>query len=112
MFIPDTSVHDTHFGALTKVAKVMELAHSGGVVNVILNRSGVITKGFVVKWLQVDMVVGPDSNNIRELLEAVQIVRVGHNACAREDLRLEGCDDFDIFRDQPATTDFGGALWV
>lgn len=104
MLPPDARVDDANLGALAVVAEVVKLADARGVVHIVLAGGGVIAERLRLQGGEDDAVVDPDPGNVGQLLEAVEVVRVGDNAGAAENVRLKGLDNVDVDRRGEAIT--------
>jgi hypothetical protein len=108
---PDTRVYHANLDALAKVSKVMELADASGVVDIILPSSSVIAESQRLQGREGHMAVDPDPSDIGQLLEAVDVVGVCHNAGTAEDGRLKSLDDVNVKRrGEAVTTGLGRTL--
>jgi hypothetical protein len=108
---PDTSVNYADLDALAKVPKVMKLADTSGVVDIVLSSSGVVAESQRLQGREGHMVVDPDPSDIGQLLEAVDVVGVCHNAGTAEDGRLKSLDNVNVERrGQAVTAGLGRAL--
>lgn len=97
MVVGNTSVNDADLDALAEDALLVELVDTGSDVRRVLNGLGVVAEALVdLKGRQVDLLVEPDVLDLRQPQEGVQVVGLGLDADAGEDVRLECLDDSDV----------------
>jgi hypothetical protein len=90
------SVDYSNFDALAKVTLVVKFAHTGVVMRRIFLSSDIIRNKVRCGRTQCDEGVSPNTLHAGKLLQSVDVVSLGLDTCAREDVTVEGFDDFDV----------------
>lgn len=111
MLVPRPRVNDSHLDALTKDTPVMQLANARGIMRRIVGSGGGVSDSRkTLDGREGNALVGPCANNAGKAQQAVDVVIVGLNACAREDIGLKVLHDPDIGSQRNIAAGLGRAL--
>lgn len=95
MVVIDASIYDSDLYAFAKDAEVVQLANSGGVVSGIVQGRGATSQLLGVDGVELNALVEPDLYNVGQGSETVGVELPRLNTDSREDIAVEGPDDFD-----------------
>lgn len=111
MLIPRPRINNADLDTLTKNAPVVQLADARGVVRRVVARGGCISdRREALDGREGHALVGPRAGDTGEAQQAVDVVVVGLDARAREDVRLVVPDDLDVGCQRDAAAGLGRAL--
>lgn len=114
MLIPRPRINNADLDALAKDAPVVQLADARSVVRrVVAGGGGGVSYGReALDGRQGHALVRPRAENAGEAQQAVDVVVVGLDARAREDVRLVVPDDLDVGSQRDAAAGLGRALGI
>lgn len=110
MIIPSPRINNADLDTLAKDAPVVKLADACGIVRRIVAGGGISNRLKTLNRREGHAFVRPGAGNAREFQQAVDVVVVRLNTCAREDGCIKVLNDLDIGSKRNVTTRLARAL--